>query len=114
MYAMKFTQRGFAVQTSLSADDALKCLKNGFKPDVIVFDITMPEHDGFWFLQALAGEETAKNSKKIALTNQSSDAEKSKASELGADLYIVKATMIPSEVVDAVTKVISGEKVAAA
>jgi len=114
MYAMKFTQRGFVVQASLSANDALECLNNGFKPDAIVFDITMPEHDGFWFLQALAKEDIAKNCKKIALTNQSSDAEKSKASELGADLYIVKATMIPSEVVDAVTKVIAGEKVASA
>ncbi|HEY4522617.1 MAG TPA: response regulator [Candidatus Paceibacterota bacterium] len=102
MYSMKFVQRGYNVQSSLSASDAIDCLRQGYVPDAIVFDITMPEHDGFWFLQTLESEKLAHNAKKIALTNQSSDSEKTKAKELGADIYIVKATMIPSEVVNTV------------
>ena len=39
---------------------------------------------------------------RIALTNQGDDAEKEKAGSLGVDRYIVKASMIPSEVVTVV------------
>ena len=106
MYSMKFVQRGYNVQSCLSVNRALECIAQGFVPDAIVFDITMPDHDGFWFLQTLRDKQIAPQTKKIALTNQSSDAEKTKAAELGADIYIVKATMIPSEVVNTVASAI--------
>src|SRR4051812_19519250 len=94
MYGMKFKKEGFEVQTSSSVNDALAVLRGGLKPDAIAFDITMPEHDGFFFLETIKSESLAQSSKKIALTNQQSEAEKNKALELGADEYIIKATMI--------------------
>ena len=102
MYGLKFTAAGFVVQICLSARDALQLLRDGIKPAAIVFDLTMPERDGYAFLQSLRDEHLAEGAKKIALTNQSTDSEKAKATELGADLFIVKATMIPSEVVTSV------------
>lgn len=102
MYAMKFHASGFEVQSCFSTDEALKILRDGVTPDVILFDITMPGRDGFSFLQSLQEEKLAKKSIKIALTNQSSDEEKKKAEEMGTDHYIVKASMIPSEVVNTV------------
>lgn len=107
MYAMKFVQQGFTVEAFLSADQALATLRKGLTPDVILFDITMPERDGFSFLQALAEEKLGAHTLKVALTNQSLDAEKAKAKELGADDYFVKATMIPSEVVNKVGELIA-------
>lgn len=100
MYTMKFVQEGFTVQASLSANDALEQIRHGFSPDAIVFDLTMPQMDGYQFLQALTAEKLAPAALKIALTNQSTDEEKKKALELGADDFLVKATMIPSEVVN--------------
>ena len=102
MYSMKFVKEGFSVQTCLTVNDAVHVLQGGFSPDAIVFDLTMPERDGYAFLQSLRDEHLAEGAKKIALTNQSTDSEKAKAAELGADLFIVKATMIPSEVVTSV------------
>ena len=102
MYGMKFTYAGFTVQISLSGKDALDVVRGGFKPDVILFDLTMPEMDGFAFLQGLLDEKLAQGSLKIALTNQSSEEEQKKAQEFGACRYIVKASMIPSEVVNIV------------
>ncbi len=102
MYGMKFTAAGYAVQICLSGNDALKVLREGFVPSVILFDITMPEMDGFAFLKALADEHLAVSAIKIALTNESSDAEKQRAIEGGSTSYIVKASMIPSEVVNTV------------
>ena len=102
MYTMKFVQEGFTVQASLSATDALEQIRHGFAPDAILFDLTMPQMDGYQFLQTLSAEKLAPSALKLALTNQSTDAEKKKALELGADDFLVKATMIPSEVVNTV------------
>ena len=101
-YGMKFTQSGYTFEGCLSANQALEIIRGGFSPNIIIFDITMPERDGFSFLEALRSGNLAAGAKLIALTNQSEDAEKKKAEELGVDRYIVKASMIPSEVVNIV------------
>lgn len=110
MYGMKFAQQGYNIQTSLSGRDATALLKQGFPADVILFDLIMPECDGFQFLQMLRDEKLGAGAIKIALTNQSTDAEKAKALELGADEFFVKATMIPSEVVNTVDAILSKRK----
>ena len=110
MYSMKFVQEGYSVQACLSGRDALASLKGGFAPDAILFDLTMPECDGFEFLQTLSKEHLAEQAVKIALTNQSTDAERQKALDLGADQFLVKATLIPSEVVNMVNTALSGKK----
>ena len=112
MYSMKFVQDGYSVQACLSGHDAIAALKAGFAPDAILFDLTMPECDGFEFLQILAKEGLAKSAIKLALTNQSTDAEKQKAIELGADQFLVKETLIPSEVVNTVNTALSSRKAA--
>jgi DNA-binding response OmpR family regulator len=110
MYSMKFTQEGYEVAAFLSVNDAVAALKKGFDADAVVFDIVMPEHDGFSFLQTLSSEHLAPNAVRVALTNQSDDQERAKATQLGADRYIVKASMIPSEVVAAVGEEIAKKK----
>ncbi len=99
MYSLKFTQEGFTVVSCFSVHEALEALRGGAKPDVILFDITMPGQDGFEFLKSIRDEKLAPTSKLIALTNQSNDADRKHADELGAQKYVVKASMIPSEVV---------------
>lgn len=99
MYGMKLQGEGFAVQTALSVDEALKALRGGFRADVILFDLIMPERDGFSFLESLSAENLGGGAIRIALTNESDDATRARAMELGAHLVIVKASMIPSEVV---------------
>lgn len=106
MYAMKFTQSGFEVHACLSVKDALDVLKHGFVADAIVFDLTMPEMDGYALLQALHDQKLGDGAKKIVLSNQATDAEQAKAMELGAEEFLVKATMIPSEVVAKVSSII--------
>lgn len=106
MYSMKFQQQNYNVQACLSAHDALESLRNHFEPRVILFDLTMPEIDGFTFLQTIRDEKLAPHAIKIALSNQSTDAEQDRIRSLGADQFIVKAAMIPSEVVNTVDAVL--------
>ena len=107
MYGMKFQSLGFTVHAALSVDDGLAVLRGGFSADAIVFDIAMGGKDGFALLGALDGERLGKGALRVALTNQSDDAERQKATELGADLYLIKASVIPSEVVNIVAAELS-------
>lgn len=102
MYSMKFTQQGYTVHASLSVREALETLKSGFTPDAVVFDLVMPENDGFSLLKELKDKRLVPTAVRIALTNQSQDADMTHAMELGADSFIVKASIIPSEVVNMV------------
>lgn len=102
MYGLKFTNAGFKVHTCLSSDSALGILRGGFPADAVVFDLIMPEHDGFYFLETIRAEKLVPNAVAVALTNQSTDAEKKRLEDLGCDRYIIKASMIPSEVVETV------------
>ncbi len=110
MYGMKFTKEGYDVHAFLSVSDALQALRSGLKVDAIVSDIVMPEHDGFFFFSALHDEKLLGDSALIALTNQSTDEERVHAEKLGVEKYIVKATMIPSEVVATVHEVLSAHR----
>jgi PleD family two-component response regulator len=110
MYSMKFTSRGYNVNACLSISDALQVLRDGFKPAVVVFDIIMPEHDGFYFLTTLVSENLRGGASLIALTNESDDATQKKLIEMGVDRVIVKASTIPSEVVETVRDEIARKK----
>lgn len=99
MYSLKFTQEGFTVIPCFSVKEALDALRGGAKPDAILFDITMPGQDGFQLLTSIRDEKLQGNARLIALTNQSNEADRKHAADLGAQKYVVKASMIPSEVV---------------
>jgi CheY-like chemotaxis protein len=107
LYSVKFTREGYNVQACVSAAHALHVLRTGFVPDVILFDVVMPQQDGFAFLQALLDEHLAPNSSLIALTNQATDDDKKKAAQLGASRYIVKADMLPADVVATVVQALN-------
>jgi CheY-like chemotaxis protein len=102
MYSVKFRESGFEVTLCPSSMEALKKVQEGFSPDIILLDIVMPEMDGLELLRNLKKEEHAKNSCIIMLTNQSGTSEVEEAKKLGVDGYIVKASTIPSEVLEKV------------
>jgi CheY-like chemotaxis protein len=110
MYSMKFQQQGYTVQAFLSANDALTALRAGFSPDVMLFDLVMPEKDGMSFLTDVGSEKLAPHAIKIVLSNQNDDTERAKALELGAEQCIVKASAVPSEVVTIVEKAITSKR----
>ena len=100
LYRQKFEERGFDVYTCSDADDALKVLRYGYKPDVFLLDINMPGMSGYDFLKTVKSEQLgAVPNVAIALTNQGHDAEKRFLAELGADAHILKANFIPAEVI---------------
>lgn len=110
MYALKFQNSEFSVETAVTAQDALQKLRNGLIPDALLIDLVMPAMDGLEFIRRLKEERLAPNAALIVLTNQGQSAEIDKAKELGVAGYIVKAATIPSEVVEEVRRILEKKK----
>lgn len=102
IYSIKFLKSEFDVFACTSVDEALRALHSGYEPDVILFDITMPDASGYEFLEGLKHIHLPKHCLKIALTNEGEDAEIDRMKELGADAHLLKARYTASELVSEV------------
>ncbi|MDR3571867.1 MAG: response regulator [Candidatus Pacebacteria bacterium] len=103
LYRIVFERNGFEVTSFTSADDALQLLRADYHPDVILFDITMPQgKSGYEFIETIVREGLAKGSMKVALTNEAQEGEIQRIRELGADAHMVKALYVPSQLASVV------------
>jgi CheY-like chemotaxis protein len=110
MYSIKFSKNNFEVNSAVSGEEALNKIKEGYIPDIILLDIVMPGMDGFQILDNLRKNSIAPNAIIIMLTNQGQLSDIEKAKSFGINGYIIKATTIPSEVVEEVERIYNLEK----
>lgn len=108
MYAVKFGEAGYTVDTAKSAEEALAKLRGGASFDILLFDMIMPNLTGLDLLRAVREEKLAGNPVCVVLSNQGEKADIEAARELHVDGYIIKANMIPSEVVAQVKEYVRG------
>ncbi|MBI2046294.1 MAG: response regulator [Parcubacteria group bacterium] len=107
MYALKFTEVGFEVRAAGSGVEALDKLSEGFVPDIILLDIVMPGMDGFELLKNIKDKQLAASAKIIILSNIGQEADIERGKKLGANGYIVKASVTPTEVVEKVKETLA-------
>ena len=105
MYALKFSESNFDVETALGPDIALQKLKEGLIPDIMLIDIVMPKMDGFELLEKINDDKIAPKSCKIILSNRGQQSDIERGKELGVAGYIVKASATPSEVITQVREI---------
>jgi CheY-like chemotaxis protein len=110
MYSIKFSKSNFDVNAAATGEEALAKMKDGYQPDIILLDIVMPGMDGFEILDSIKKNNIAPNSLIIMLTNQGQLSDIEKAKSFGINGYIIKATTIPSEVVEEVTRIYNLQK----
>jgi CheY-like chemotaxis protein len=108
MYSIKFKEAGFDVVTSLDAEAALGQLES-VKPDVMLLDVVMPHMSGLELLERLKTLNLTRPVI-IILSNQGQQSDIDKAKALGVDGYIIKASTIPSEVLDKVLEIMEAKK----
>ena len=109
MYATKFRELNYTIQVAESGEVALARLREG-EYDVVLIDMVMPGMNGVEVIKQIKAEKVGGDPKCIMLSNQSEESDKKAASEAGAIGYIVKAELIPSEVVAAVQKLVGETK----
>ena len=105
MYSVKFKEGGLEVDTALKGEDAITKIKGGFKPDILIFDLVMPGMDGFELIERLKKENLIEGVVAIVLSNQGLQSDIDRATSLGVSGYIVKASSIPSEVLQETIKI---------
>ena len=110
MYAVKFTDKNFAVMTSPGTLDALDKLRAGYVPEIIVVDLVMPAMDGFEFLTVVRDEKLAVGALVIILSNLGQQEDIDRGLSLGAAGYIIKASATPSEVVAKVEEILEKQQ----
>lgn len=98
MYSLKFKNGGCTVEAISDSALALDKLRKGFAPDIILLDVVMPGMSGFELLETVKKENLAKGATIVMLSNQGLQEDIDKGMQLGASGYIIKASSIPSEV----------------
>lgn len=98
MYSMKFKNAGMTVTACSGAIDALQKIEQGEKPDILMFDLIMPEMDGLDFISKINTKGLVPESTKIVVTNQGQQSDLENIKDQKVDGYIIKALHTPSEV----------------
>jgi len=88
-----------------NADDTFTMLKND-TPDVIILDILLPGKNGYEILEELKKNDATKNIPVIILSNFGQKEEIEKGLRLGAEKYLIKATLTLDEILTEVNKVL--------
>ncbi len=108
MYAVKFTERGYTVETAFNGKEMLERLQSGAaKPDACLIDIVMPGMDGFELLAKLKEGNLVPGAPVIILSNLGQKEDIERGLSLGASGYIVKANATPTEVVNRLEEIIN-------
>ena len=80
---------GYTVCKSTSAEEALLSIA-GFKPDLIISDVKLPQKDGFAMFEEIKSKGTAPRVPFICLTALDDSQSAQKAKSLGAAAYMTK------------------------
>ena len=99
MYTMKFKDEELDYVNAFDGQTGLE-LARTLMPAIILLDIMMPKMDGFAVLTGLKKDPKMKDIPVIMLSNLGQEVDIEKGKELGADDYIVKATMTPTQVIN--------------
>ncbi len=110
MYKMKFESEGYEVMVAYNGEDGIRIAQEK-KPDLILLDIVMPKMDGFQVLKKLKGNEMTKDIKVYVLSNLGQNGEIDQGFTDGADGYMIKAELTPSQLVENLKKIFSGQTV---
>ena len=98
IYVTRLDAEGFAVRRVNNGEDALAAAIE-FRPDLVLLDVMMPKVSGFEVLDILRNTPETGNVKIVMLTALGQEGDKQRASQLGADDYLVKSQVVITDVI---------------
>ncbi|MEX1027518.1 MAG: response regulator [Candidatus Paceibacterota bacterium] len=105
MISKKLKEQGAELEFAGTGEDAVKELKNK-KPDVLLLDILLPGMDGYGVLEQMKQDDELKDIPVILFSNLGQQEDIDKGYKLGADKFLVKATIDLNGVVDEIQKLL--------
>lgn len=103
MYKIKFDIAKLKLLVAHGGYEGLSAAKKN-KPDLILLDIRMDDLDGFEVLKRLKADPSLSPIPVYLLTNMGEKDNAEQGKSLGAEGYIMKAKILPSELIDLVSK----------
>ena len=97
------TKRGFAVLTASDGEEGIRRAEE-LLPDLILLDMRMPKLSGAETLTALKQNEKTKKIPVVILSNSSSETSIHETDTLGAEGYLIKASLSLRELGDRVAE----------
>lgn len=108
LYEEVIQSAGFDVETALDGKEGLEKIRTG-NFDLVLLDVMMPELDGIGVLQKLKNEnpKPARMPVIVICTNLSHDPVINEAKNLGASAYIVKADVVPDQIIEKIKQLLN-------
>lgn len=108
IYSIRLVAEGYDVVSAGDGEEALAMAVQE-KPDLILSDVMMPKISGFDMLDILRSTPETKDIKVIMMTALSSEDQRQRGENLGANKYLVKSQVGIEDVINAVHEVM-GDK----
>lgn len=105
MYQERLKKAGFVVISATNGDAGITCALEE-RPDVIMLDLMMPVKGGLGVLDVLRTMPETKSIPIMILTAYPSDEYRAKSVRSGADLFISKSEIMPSEIVNKIQELL--------
>lgn len=105
IYGIRLAAEGYTVVSAHDGEEALAVAVKE-RPDLIVSDVMMPKISGFDMLDILRSTPETANIKVIMMTALSSDDQRDRGENLGADRYLVKSQVGIEDVINVVHDVL--------
>ena len=105
IYSIRLTAEGYTIVSASDGEEALAVAVRE-RPDLIISDVMMPKISGFDMLDILRSTPETKDIKVIMMTALSSEDQRLRGENLGADRYLVKSQVGIEDVVNVVHDVL--------
>lgn len=93
------------IKQYLRAQDAIKEIKNGLIPDLIITDMNMPVMNGLEFLQEIRSNQSTNRTPVLMLTTETNDQLKEQGKALGLTGWVIKP-FNPAQLKQAISRVL--------
>jgi len=108
IYSIRLVAEGYNIVSANDGEEGLQMAVNE-KPDLIISDVMMPKISGFDMLDILRSTPETANIKIIMMTALSSEEQRQRGENLGADRYLVKSQVGIEDVVNTVHEVLGDQ-----
>ncbi len=108
IYSIRLAAEGYTIVVAGDGEEALSVAVRE-RPDLVLSDVMMPKISGFDMLDILRSTPETQAIKVVMMTALSSDDQRKRGEELGADRYLVKSQVGIEDVVNVIHEVL-GDK----